>query len=162
VLVDDDATVARFLDLAPRSGVVHLACHGLHRADNPLFSAIRLADGWITGHDVLRLQLVGTTVVLSACESGRHGSGGSEPVGLPWAFVAAGAQAVVVSLWAVDDGATEHLMTELYQGLIAGLGHAEALRSAQLATASAWPHPYYWAPFVVVGPYDHRQPWRSP
>jgi tetratricopeptide (TPR) repeat protein len=161
VLVDDDATVARFLDLAPRAGVVHLACHGLHRADNPLFSAIRLSDGWITGHDVLRLQLGGTTVVLSACESGRHGSGGSEPVGLSWAFVAAGAQAVVVSLWAVDDGATEHLMTELYRGLIAGFGHAEALRTAQLATAAAWPHPYYWAPFVVVGPYDHGQPWRS-
>jgi CHAT domain-containing protein/tetratricopeptide (TPR) repeat protein len=150
--LDDDATIARLREHAPTASIVHLACHGLHRADNPLFSSLRLADGWISALDVLDLALHDTTVVLSACDSGRQRSRGAEPLGLSWAFLGAGAAAVLVSLWTVQDNVASHLMSAFYDHLNAGADHAHALRSAQNETATAWPHPYYWAGFVLVGP----------
>ncbi len=54
-----------------RLDVLHLACHGLFRADNPMFSALKLHDGWLTAADVMQLDLKDTLVTLSACESGR-------------------------------------------------------------------------------------------
>ncbi len=134
----------------PGPTFVHLACHGLFRPDNPLFSALRLTDRWITGVDVLELDLGGAVVTLSACESGRPSDGTAEPVGLAWAFLAAGAAGVIVSQWVVDDAATTELMAALYTGLARGVPPDRALRDAQLALAAARPHPYYWAPFVYV------------
>jgi len=130
--------------------VLHLACHGLYRSGNPLFSALRLADRWVNAAEILDLDLGGALVTLSACESGRPSRDSAEPVGLAWAFLAAGASGVVVSQWLVDDDATSTLMTALYGHLAAGLGPAEALRQAQLRVAASSPHPYRWAPFVYV------------
>ncbi len=146
---------ARFgrLDGIGHDAIVHLACHGLYRPDNPLFSALQMGDRWVTGAEVLDLDLRGALVTLSACESGRPGRGTAEPVGLAWSFLAAGASGVVVSQWVVDDKVTLELMTDMYQGLADGLTPAEALRSAQRRLAAHHPHPYYWAPFVyVAGP----------
>ncbi len=88
-------------------------------------------------------------MVLSACESGVHGRA-AEPVGLGWAFLAAGASGVVVSQWPVDDQATLTMMAEFYRRLGAGLAPSHALRAAQLHTAEQHPHPYFWAPFSYV------------
>jgi CHAT domain-containing protein/tetratricopeptide (TPR) repeat protein len=151
LLVDDDATVARLREHAPTASIIHLACHGLHRSDNPLFSSLRLADGWISALDILDLSLKDATVVLSACESGRQPSRGAEPLGLSWAFLGAGAAAVLVSLWTVQDDVASHLMATFYDHLNVGADHAHALRGAQRSTAARWPHPYYWASFVLVG-----------
>jgi CHAT domain-containing protein/tetratricopeptide (TPR) repeat protein len=149
--LDGDATVARLREHAPSASVIHLACHGLHRADNPLFSSLQLADGWISALDILDLPLRDATVVLSACESGRQQSNGAEPLGLSWAFLGAGATAVLVSLWTVQDDVASYLMSAFYDQLNDGADHAHALQSAQQATAALWPHPYYWASFVLVG-----------
>lgn len=154
LLLGDQAT-----DQALRAGleqprdVVHLACHGLHRAANPMFSALRLADHWLTATDVLSLRLDGSLVVLSACESGRQGGIGhhDETVGLARSFLAAGASAVVVSLWLAGDRITAELMSGFYQALRAGQGPAEALRRSQLDLSNHHPHPGDWAPFVVHG-----------
>ncbi len=140
---------------ALRAGVpgpshVHLACHGLYRPDNPLFSALKLADRWVTCADVLELDLGGALVTLSSCESGRPSQDTAEPVGLAWAFLAAGASGAVVSQWLVDDAVAVDLMTEMYRNLAAGLAPADSLRRAQLAVAQHHPHPYHWAPFVYV------------
>ncbi|WP_323791757.1 CHAT domain-containing protein [Nocardioides sp.] len=129
---------------------VHLACHGLYRPDNPLFSALKLGDGWLTSADVLDLDLGGALVVLSACESGRMSVRTAEPVGLAWAFLAAGASGVIVSQWLVDDAVTVAVMRALHAHLDAGTPTAEALRLAQLDVAIDHSHPYYWAPFVYV------------
>ncbi len=148
-LTGEAATGDAFVAAAPRHGLVHLACHGQFRRSNPLFSRLRFADRWLTGAEVLPLDLAGALVVLSACESGQLGEA-AEPVGLGWAFLAAGASGVVVSQWRVQDEATRELMGTFYRALVAGVPPAYALRSAQLGTAARHPHPFYWAPFSYL------------
>jgi CHAT domain-containing protein len=91
-------------------------------------------------------------VTLSACESGRPADDTAEPVGLAWAFLAAGASGAVVSQWIVQDDATAELFGVFYTRFAAGAGPSLALREAQLATAEDHPHPYFWAPFSYVAP----------
>ena len=124
----------------------------MFRADNPMFSSLKLQDGWLTAADVMRLDLSGALVTLSACESGRNEVfEGDEPIGLTRAFLGVGVSTLVVSLWLVQDEATTSLMEEYYERLRGGAGPAEALRGAQLAIKDEYPHPYYWAPFILVG-----------
>lgn len=151
-LADEAATLAAIQTRAPNCDILHLACHGLFRADNPIFSSVKLHDGWLTAADVMQLHLKDSLVTLSACESGRGTVlQGDEVIGLPRAFLGAGAAAVVVSLWLVQDETTVTLMTHWYRQLRAGLGRAVALRAAQQALRERYPHPYYWAPFVLIG-----------
>jgi CHAT domain-containing protein len=150
LLLGRDASSQRLRAELPGPAVLHLACHGLYRAANPLFSALRLGDRWVNAAEILDLDLGGALVTLSACESGRPSVDSAEPVGLAWAFLAAGASGVVVSQWLVDDDATAGLMSAMYAGLAQGLPPAQALRQAQLGMAASSPHPYRWAPFVYV------------
>jgi CHAT domain-containing protein len=76
---------------------------------------------------------------------------GDELLGLARAFLGSGAASLVVSLWLVNDASTARLMEEFYRGLRAGQSGAAALRAAQRALLAADPHPYYWAPFMLVG-----------
>jgi CHAT domain-containing protein len=132
--------------------LLHLACHGLFRQDNPLFSALKLHDGWLTAAEAMQLNLPGAFVTLSACESGRSEViGGDELLGLTYAFFGAGAAGLLVSLWLVEDETTATLMTLFYQQLAKEVGHAAALRHAQRRLKETYPHPYYWAPFVLIG-----------
>ncbi len=118
-----------------------------------MFSSIKLHDGWLTAADVMQLDLASTLVTLSACESGRNEVfAGDELIGLTRAFLGVGASTLVVSLWVVQDETTSSLMEKYYERLRDGAaGPAEALRAAQLAIKDEHPHPYYWAPFVLVG-----------
>ena len=150
IVVGNAATSSLLSSHLPGPTVVHIACHGIYRGDNPLFSAIKLADRWMTAAEILDLDLRGALVILSACESGRHDSDTAEPVGLAWAFLAAGASSVVVSQWLVDDAAASELMPVFYRHLISDAAPAEALRQAQLSSLSAGTHPYYWAAFTHV------------
>lgn len=151
VYLDEAATLARFHAAAERPRLLHLACHGLFRGDNPMFSALKLHDGWLTAGDVLRHDLAGALVTLSACESGRSQVlAGDELVGLARAFLGAGAASLVVSLWLVEDETTAALMADWYARMPAQRPGA-ALREAQLALLARHPHPYYWAPFVLMG-----------
>jgi len=147
-----EATMSALRAAAPGRDLLHLACHGLFRADNPLFSALRLGDGWLTVAEAAELGLEAGLVTLSACESGRSRViEGDELLGLARAFLGSGAASLVVSLWLVNDASTARLMEEFYRGLRAGQSKAAALRTAQRALLTAKPHPYYWAPFVLVG-----------
>lgn len=146
------ATLATFQAEAPGCTVLHLACHGMFRADNPMFSSLKLYDGWLMAADVMQLDLTGALVTLSACESGRSQViPGDEILGLARAFLGAGASTLVVSLWLVQDETTAILMETWYKGLRSGVNRAAALRVAQLAAKETHPHPYYWAPFILVG-----------
>lgn len=111
------------------------------------------SDGIMTALEVSNLNLLGTQmVVLSACNSGRglvrRGQG---VYGLRRAFLIAGAETLVTSLWKVDDEVTQLFMTEFYQHLRKGEGRAEALRHAQQAVRQNQAHPYYWASFILIG-----------
>jgi hypothetical protein len=152
VLNGGRATTEALRSASSGCDVLHLACHGLFRADNPMFSSLKLYDGWLTAADIMQLDLAGARVTLSACESGRNEVfAGDELIGLTRAFLGVGASTLVVSLWLVQDEATAKLMERYYERLREGSGPAEALRVAQLAIKAERPHPYYWAPFVLVG-----------
>jgi CHAT domain-containing protein len=110
-------------------------------------------DGLLTAEDVSGLDLLGTElVVLSACETGlgevRTGEG---VFGLRRAFVLAGAETLVMSLWKVPDLQTQELMVDFYRRVLAGQPRADALRDAQLALKERYPDPYYWGAFVCQG-----------
>ena len=152
VLSDGLATTDAVRDEVPGCGVLHLACHGMFRADNPMFSSLKLHDGWLTAADVLRLDLGGALVTLSACESARNRVlAGDEILGLTRGFLGAGAATLVASLWLVQDETTSRMMEDWYARLGNGAGRASALRDVQLALKERHPHPYYWAPFVLIG-----------
>jgi tetratricopeptide (TPR) repeat protein len=152
LLRDQQATVEALRSKVPGCGVLHLACHGMFRVDNPMFSSLKVGDGWLAASDVIRLDLAGALVTLSACESGRNEVyAGDELMGLTRAFLGAGATTLVASLWLVQDETTAELMENWYEHLGEGLGRATALRNAQLALKEKYPHPYYWAPFVLIG-----------
>jgi CHAT domain-containing protein len=152
LLAGDAATATSLRAALPGPDAVHLACHGLFRADNAGFSALKLEDGWLTALDLLDYNFTGSLVVLSACESGRSRPlPGDELLGLPRALLGAGAATVVVSQWLVQDDAAADLMAHFYRELSNGHNPTAALRSAQLALRQQHPHPYYWAPFVVMG-----------
>lgn len=151
---DEQARLSSWQESVAGCDVLHLACHGLFRADNPMFSALKLYDGWLTAADILQLRLDGTLVTLSACESGRSQvAAGDEVIGLTRAFLGAGAATVVVSLWLVQDETTAALMADWYAQLQrrSQASRAAALRAAQLNLKAKHSHPYYWAPFVLVG-----------
>ena len=151
-LTNEGATLEALKTLGPECNILHLACHGLFRADNPMFSAVKLHDGWLTAADVMQLNLKDALVTLSACESGRGTVLlGDEVIGLPRAFLGAGAASVVVSLWLVQDETTVTLMTNWYRQLRERMGRAAALRTAQQALRERYSHPYYWAPFILIG-----------
>jgi CHAT domain-containing protein len=136
---------------------VHIAAHGEFRSDNPLFSGLALEDGWLTTLDVFDWELNASLVVLSACETGRSVvGGGDELLGLMRAFLYAGASTLVLSQWAVEDQAASLLMQRFYSNLSKGCTKGEALQMAQLSfiedgADQALAHPYFWAPFMLIG-----------
>jgi CHAT domain-containing protein len=110
-------------------------------------------DGALETNQIAELDLRKTgLVVLSGCRSqaGRL-TRGDEIIGLSRAFIYAGSPSVIASLWSVDDEATRALMVSFYSHLRQGLSQADALRSAQIDVRKDFPHPYYWAGFVLTG-----------
>ena len=158
--------------------ILHIASHGFFLADgapdgapsrapgNPMLrsglalsganlTASGRADGILTALEASGLDLWGTRLVtLSACDTGlgeiRNGEG---VYGLRRAFVLAGAETLVMSLWPVSDYIARDMMVAYYSGLRAGLGRGDALRQARLALLKrpTRRHPYYWAGFIESG-----------
>ncbi|HEU5132417.1 MAG TPA: CHAT domain-containing protein, partial [Pyrinomonadaceae bacterium] len=115
-LVENDATSEALRRHSNGVDVLHLACHGQFRSDNPLFSALRLADGWFTVRDAYSLKLDNALVTLSACETGANVvAPGDELIGLARGFFSAGARSVLLSLWMVDDETTDQMMIDFYE-----------------------------------------------
>lgn len=153
ILTGEEATFGAIREnLKYNFDILHLACHGQFRAENPLFSSLHLADGWATVRDAAKLKLQNSLVVLSACETGLSRiAAGDELIGLVRGFLAAGANALVLTLWAVNDQAAAELMREFYQNLQKNESLATSLRKAQLKLIEQDLHPYLWSPFAVVG-----------
>lgn len=164
LLLGRQATETAFKQNGQDFGVVHFATHGYFNKLNPLFSGVELEagggnDGRLEVHEILGLRLRANLVTLSACETAL-GSGyfseappGDELVGLTRAFLFAGSPSVLATLWEVDDRSTLELMRAFYAGLAEG-NKAAALAEAQRALRNGdgrYRHPFYWAPFVLVG-----------
>jgi CHAT domain-containing protein len=131
--VGDQATMGLLLHNAQPRAFIHLATHGVFRADNPAFSALKLADGWLTLQELHSAHSSAPLITLSACDSGRSETLlGDKLVGFYRSFFNAGAQSVVVSLWSLDDQVAIRTMTAFYQAVKAGRPVHQALRTAQL------------------------------
>jgi len=151
-LIQDAATTEALRRNSAGVDVLHLACHGQFRSDNPLFSALRLADGWFTVRDAYGLKLDKALVTLSACETGANVvAPGDELIGLARGFFSAGARSVLLSLWMVDDETTDQMMVDFYEQTRRGHSLSASLRAAQLKMLAERPHPFFWSPFVLVG-----------
>ncbi|HMD97847.1 MAG TPA: CHAT domain-containing tetratricopeptide repeat protein [Terriglobia bacterium] len=156
LLLGSEATQDRLRAHAPLSRFVHIATHGLFRQDNPMFSSIRLADSRLSVFDLYHLDLRAELVTLSGCSTGRNALvGGDELLGLLRGLLYAGAQAVLVTLWDVNDGSTADFMRIFYQHLSAGATKAAALQQASREVRALYPHPYYWAPFSLIGKHSN-------
>jgi len=166
-LVGSAATESAFKQEAAYFRMLHLATHGYFNKLNPLLSGLELEpdadnDGQLELLEILGLHLHADLVTLSACRTGL-GSGqfaelpaGDEFVGLTRAFLHAGSRSVLATLWEVDDASTAELMASFYADLKradSGQAKAAALANAQraLLATDRYKHPYYWAPFVLVG-----------
>ncbi len=116
-------------------------------------------DGLLTADEIMRMDLLGTRlVVISACESGLGDVSSGEGVyGLRRAFVVAGVHHLVMSLWSVDDKAAVTVMGDLYRNLAAGMPPERALLAGQrqfIASqreARQYPHPFLWSAFIASG-----------
>jgi len=146
------ATRSNLMREAPRARFLHLASHGYFRRDNPMFSFLKLADSQLNFYSLLDLKLNAELVTLSACHTGVNKVfPGDELHGLMRGFLHAGAPSLVASLWATSDVSTAALMKEMYSRIRAGEPKRAALREAQLAVKDDYGHPYYWAPFILMG-----------
>ncbi len=152
--------------------IVHLATHAAFVVGKPEDSFILFGNG-----DRVNFRNVATwslpnvdLVVLSACETGLGGKlgNGEEILGFGYQMQQTGAKAAIASLWSVDDGGTQALMSAFYNILSSEkLTKTEALRKAQISLITGYSkpkndnahtikisnfsHPYYWAPFILIG-----------
>jgi tetratricopeptide (TPR) repeat protein len=164
IVTGKDATVARVAQNTAGTSYIHFATHGIINSMEPKESYLLLAGepGRLSVKDIVednyKLSLVGTRIVtLSACETS---IGGYDPSAvyssLSRAFTKAGAPTVVASLWSVNDTSTKETMATFYKELAAGQSKAESMRRAQLSVMRdpRFAHPYYWAPFIVLGDWN--------
>ncbi|MCX7652599.1 MAG: CHAT domain-containing protein, partial [Bacteroidia bacterium] len=152
--------------------VLHVATHGyfVGGGKNPLlaggfllaqaavwdslFPPLGRDDGRLTAQEVSNLNLIGTElVVLSACETGLGEVRGEGLYGLQRAFLEAGAQRVITTLWQIDDEATRGLMLSFYQSWVKRKrreGVDEVFNRTLRTFREKHPEPYYWGAFVVM------------
>lgn len=169
-LVGGEASEQAVKSELQKADVAHFAMHYLVDENSEMLSGFPLAperapsavqeghDGFLQSYEIYKLSLRRTRlVVLSACQTGiEREYGGEGAVGVARPFLVAGAASVVASLWPVDTDASADLMINFHQQRRRGAVPAtEALRRAQRQMArgpdARYRHPYYWAPFVVIG-----------
>jgi CHAT domain/Tetratricopeptide repeat len=132
VLGDGRATAERTLAALDGAWTAHIAAHGVFRADNPLFSSLRLDDGPLTVYDLGRLRRAPHRLVLSSCDSGVAAHvGADELLGMVSALVPLGTVNLLASVVPVNDAATVEFMMAFHDHLRAGVDFAEALHAAQ-------------------------------
>jgi CHAT domain-containing protein len=135
-----------------QSAILHIATHGSYRQDNPMFSGIRLGDGYLNLYDLYQMRLSARHVTLSGCATGMNFvAAGDELLGLQRGLFSAGAASLLLSLWDVHDHSTAELMQSFYKGYMETGDMARSLQSAMKQLRETNPHPYYWAPFVLFG-----------
>ena len=140
VLAGETATVEEAERLAARVGTLHVAAHGRHAAENPLFSGLELADGTLFGYDIDLIPTVPDTVVLSSCELGRSSvRWGSEAIGMTRAWLHAGSRCVIASPVVVADEVACDLLAAMHERLAAGTAPAESLALAARDTGIVAP-----------------------
>uniref|UniRef100_UPI0026025A45 CHAT domain-containing protein n=1 Tax=uncultured Nostoc sp. TaxID=340711 RepID=UPI0026025A45 len=158
VYIHNEATLEKFRSQALHFSFLHLATHGCFQTEdckkvNLLNNRLLFADKSLDIANAALLGLQGTQLItLSACQTAVDTNlNGAGIAGVAYIFERAGAKAVMASLWAVDDEATQQLMVYFYQNLKQGMTKGEALQQAKLKLIADHRHPFYWSPFVLIG-----------
>jgi len=152
VFLGSEASGKILREKGPQSRLIHIATHGSFRQDSPVFSGIRMGDSFLTLYDLYRLRLPAEQITLSGCSTGVNVvAAGDEPIGLMRGLLAAGARCLLLTLWDVNDVSTARFMKVFYNNLGRTSDRSIALRQAMHEVRGENPHPYYWAPFVLVG-----------
>jgi CHAT domain-containing protein len=130
-LTGHQATVPATLAAADGAALVHLAAHGHHQPDNPLFSSLDLAGGPLMGYDMQQIRQPPPHVILSACDVGRSASRhGDEILGMAAAILHSGATTVIASVARLADRAAPDIMDRYHRALVGGSAPARALADA--------------------------------
>ena len=158
-LLGRQATKQAVLKAISSVALIHIAAHG-----DAERGAIALAPPFhipniipqeglylLTMSDISKIQLRAKLVVLSCCHSARGQTKAEGAVGIARAFLGSGARSVLVSLWALDDNATEQLMIHFYEHLVAGKSAGESLHEAMKWMRSEGYEVNQWAPFILIG-----------
>lgn len=149
LLTGAEATGRAVLDAMPSGGLLHIAAHGHHEPENPLFSGVLLADGLLYGYDVAPNPALPSQVVLSSCDVGRTDDRpGGEPLGLVAALLRSGVGTVVAGTSRISDRVAAAVMTAYHQRLFKGEAPAIALAGAIRAASEVEDDP---APFTCFG-----------
>jgi len=152
LFLSKQATAEVLREKGPETGLLHIATHGIYRQDNPMISGIRLGDGYVNLYDLYQMRLGAKLVTLSGCATGMNFvAAGDELIGLQRGLFCAGATSLLLSLWDVHDGSTAELMQEFYKRYIQSNDMVASLQAAMRDLRQENPHPYFWAPFVLVG-----------
>jgi CHAT domain-containing protein/Tfp pilus assembly protein PilF len=152
LLLGGEATVEVLRERGSTTHLLHIATHGSYRQDNPMFSSIRMGDGYLNLYDLYQMRLPSRLVTLSGCATGMNFvSAGDELLGLQRGLFCAGANSLLLSLWDVHDQTTAKLMQAFYKNYMASQDLATSLQSAMKQLREENPHPYFWAPFVLAG-----------
>jgi CHAT domain-containing protein len=152
LLLGTQATADALRKKGSQSALLHIATHGTYRQDNPMFSGIRLGDGYLNLYDLYQMRLSTRHVTLSGCATGMNFvAAGDELLGLERGLFCAGAASLMLSLWDVHDRSTAEFMQAFYKRYIESSDMAASLQSAMKQLRQQNPHPYFWAPFVLVG-----------
>jgi tetratricopeptide (TPR) repeat protein len=170
-LTGDQATEAEVRKRIEKADVIHLATHGALETALPMSSGIMLTppqnepaigetdnDGALQAWEIFsQLKLRAELVVLSACDTARgEVVKGEGVVGLTRALEYAGARSIVATQWSVSSGeSTTQLMQEFHKNLRKGEAKDEALKDAMAVVRKEHPHPFYWAPFILLGDPDN-------
>jgi len=147
-----NATRSNLFDNAVDIKYLHISTHSYFRKDNPMFSGFHLADGPVTALDLYSKSWPLELVTLSGCSSGVSSiSSGDDLVGLVRGFLHAGAKSLLLSQWHVSDEATTELTESFYKHWLDHNDKAQALQQAMISVRKQYPHPFYWAPFMLLG-----------
>ena len=158
LLTGDKATEGWVVRNISDFDIIHLASHGDFDPVNPLFSSVKLArddqyDGDLRASEVFGLDIRAGLVMLSACQTGLGKiTSGDDVIGMNRAFLYAGTNAIMSSLWRVSDISTALLVKQFYREY-KNRGKAQSLSRAIRHVKNRYPHPGYWGAFVLVGDY---------
>jgi CHAT domain-containing protein len=165
VYIGTNAGEARLKQEAGNYRILHFATHGIVNNDNPMYSCLVLSqlqsnasdDGLLEAWEIMKMDLNADLVILSACDTARGKVGAGEGmIGLAWSLFVAGCPTTVVSQWKVETASNTEMMIAFHKNLTTAKGQinkAEALRQAALKLMKnrQYSHPFYWAPFVIIG-----------
>ena len=131
------------------SGLLFSGCN--NKLQHPKDFPTDIDDGILTAHEIAQLNLQDLQLtVLSACQTGTGMLREDGVFGVQRGFKKAGAHTLVMSLWSVNDAATQLMMTSFYEGLLSGQSRHEAFLKAQAKVRATYPDPHFWAPFIML------------